>query len=112
MTRGPVRLREERSGRNAYFLNASIGDDGVLVIEGHDLGNAPAQFWGSSEYEWEISIAPENVPAFVAVLGGTTGTDDPLDLLAARFAEDERCASAAYLDEHGIAFRFWSRVGD
>jgi hypothetical protein len=48
----------------------------------------------------------------VAALGGTPGEDDPLELFAARFRDDERHASRSFLEEAGVAFEFWSRVGD
>lgn len=105
-------LREERSATGSYHLRACLRDDGGLVIEGQDLGAAPEAFWGSAEYEWTLTVAPEQVPGLVAALGGTPGEDDPLELLAARFRDDERYASRSFLEEAGVAFAFWSRVGD
>lgn len=107
-----VVLREERSAHGSYHLRASLRDDGSLVIEGQDLGAAPESFWGSAEYEWTLGVAPEQVPGLTAALGGTPGEDDPLELLAERFREDERYASRSFLEEAGVAFEFWSRVGD
>jgi hypothetical protein len=107
-----VVLREERSAHGSYHLRAHLLDGGSLVIEGQDLGAAPESFWGSREYEWTLSVPPEQVPGLVSALGGTPGDDDPLELLAARFRQDERCASRSFLEEAGVAFGFWSRVGD
>lgn len=105
-------LRSERYAQNAYTLSAMIDDGGTLVIEGQDLGDAPERFWGSREYEWRITIRAEEVGLLVAALGGVPGRDDPLDLLAARFATDERYAGRTFLEEHRVPFDFWSRVGD
>lgn len=107
-----IELRADRSDRSAYFLSARMKPDGSLVIEGQDLGDAPEAFWGSREYEWAITIAPGDVPSFVAALSGTAIADDPLELLGARFRQDERFATRAFLEEGGIPFRFWSRIGD
>jgi hypothetical protein len=85
--------------------------DGALTIEGHDLGETPRSVWGSSEYEWTMAIAKEQLPAFVDALGGQAGSD-ALDLMSTRYREDERVASRGFLDEQGINFSFWSRVGD
>lgn len=106
-----ITLRADRYGGSAYYLRAHIRRDGALVIEGHDLGVTPKQFWGSIEYEWEIAIPAGELPALVDALGGTPGAD-PLDLLAVRYGEDERVASRAFLEERAITFEFSSRVGD
>lgn len=111
MTDRTVVLREERYEHNAYHLRARLGDDGSLVIEGQDLGAAAEDFWGSREYEWTITVAPKALPRLVTAFGGAPG-EDPLDLLAARYRDDERCATRTYLEEAGVPFEFWSRVGD
>ena len=112
MTERTVTLRNERYEHNAYHLRARLGDDGSLVIEGQDLGATAEEFWGSREYEWTITVKPAALPRLVTALGGTPGEDDPLDLLAARFREDERHATRTFLEEAGVPFDFWSRVGD
>ena len=112
MTARSVTLRQERYEHNAYNLWARLGDEGSLVIEGQDLGATAEDFWGSPEYEWSLTVAPEALPRLVAALGGTPGEDDPLDLLAARYRDEERYATRTFLEEVGVPFEFWSRVGD
>jgi len=107
-----VILREERYEHNAYHLRARLGEDGSLVIEGQDLGAVAEDFWGSPEYEWTITVAPAALPRLVTALGGSPGDDDPLDLLAARYRDDERCATRTFLEDAGVPFEFWNRVGD
>lgn len=107
-----VTLREEHSEDSAYFLRARLREDGALVLEGQDLGATPEEFWGSREYEWEITVGPQAVPRLVTALGGTPGENDPLELLAARFQEDQRYGTRAFLEEAGVPFDFWSRVGE
>jgi hypothetical protein len=107
-----VILREERTAAGTHSLHAQIEKDGSLVFEGQDLGDTPQGFWGSREYEWRIAVRADELPRLVTALGGDPAEDDPLELLAARFREDEHYASLAFLEESGIAFEFWSRVGD
>ncbi|HUG47917.1 MAG TPA: hypothetical protein VMP67_05840, partial [Candidatus Limnocylindria bacterium] len=82
-----VTLRSERYGDSAYYLRAYLRTDGMLVIEGHDLGETTRRFWGSGEYEWTIAIAKEQLPALVDTLGGQAGAD-ALELLSTRYRED------------------------
>lgn len=109
-----VTLRAERSrdGANSYRLEARRDADGCVHIEGQDLGDTPAMFWGSGEYEWTIKIPAQAVPRYVEALGGDPVRNDVLDLLAVKCAADDRYASRAFLDEAGIPYEFWSRVGD
>ena len=106
-----VTLRSQRSDRASWHLAARIRADGSLAIEGQDRGAGVAEFWGGDEYEWELVIAPEDLGAFVAALGGTD-TDDPLELLARRYRQDERHATRTFLEERKVPFGFWSRVGE
>jgi hypothetical protein len=112
MAERTVTLCDDRFENGSYHLRARLREDGALVIEGQDLGAAPERFWGSREYEWTITVPPEAVPRLVAALGGRPGGSDPLDLLAARYAEDPRAASRSFPDEAGVPCDFWSRVGD
>ena len=106
-----VTLRSQNSDRGSWHLTARIRADGSLAIEGQDRGAGVAEFWGGDEYEWEMVIAPEDLAALVAALGGTA-VDDPLELLARRYRQDERHATRSFLEEHRVPFRFWSRVGE
>jgi hypothetical protein len=107
-----ITLADDRFEHGAYSLRATLSEDGSLVLEGQDLGAAPEAFWGSREYEWRIGIAAQAVPRLVSALGGVPGENDPLDLLASRYRDDPRFASRGFFDEAGIAYEFWSRVGD
>lgn len=103
-----VELRQERSGRNTRALTVRTSRGGGIVIEGLDTGPAVESHFGSSDYEWAIVIAAEDVDAYVSALGGQPGDDDPLDLLEARYPGDPRCVMKTFLDEHGIPCRLWS----
>jgi hypothetical protein len=47
-----IKLREDRNGSTSVFLDAKIDDGGDLVMEGQDIGKAPQEFWGDSDYEY------------------------------------------------------------
>lgn len=106
-----ITLRDEKSSTGSWSLIARIEDNGGLIIEGQDLGKSVEEFWGSTEYEWDITVSAENLPRLVSALGGAIG-DDPLALLAARFAQDEHYGTTRFLEDHDIPYGFWSRVGD
>ena len=73
-------LREER-GADARYLWAYLDRRGRLHIDGHDLGPGTAPVSDDGEYEWFQTIAAEDVPRVVALLGGEPGADVH-DLLA------------------------------
>ena len=54
-----VQLVEER-GETSVFIDAYIDDDGTLVISGQDLGKAPKEFWGDSDYEYWITVSSKD----------------------------------------------------
>jgi hypothetical protein len=45
-------LRDRRTEKNYSSLVAMIDDDGDLILEGYDVGEAPKEFWGDSDYEY------------------------------------------------------------
>lgn len=65
-------LRSTRTGRDVRHLEATLAPDGAVLIEGQDLGPAVERIWGEglTEYEWAWRIAPADVPAAVAAIGG------------------------------------------
>ncbi len=54
-----ITLRESRTKTDISILEAMINDDGDLAIEGYDLGEAPREFWGDSDYEYGRVIKKE-----------------------------------------------------
>lgn len=55
-----VTLREIRTEKDVSILTASINDDGDLVLEGYDVGEAPKRFWGDDDYEFYRVIKKEH----------------------------------------------------
>jgi hypothetical protein len=50
-----IRLYEKR-GETSIFIDAEINDKGSVVLSGQDLGKAPEEFWGDSDYEYWIIV--------------------------------------------------------
>ncbi len=55
-----VRLYEVRGGETSVFIDAEITEAGNLVVSGQDLGKAPEEYWGDSDYEYWVVIAKEH----------------------------------------------------
>jgi hypothetical protein len=63
---GPMReiaLGESQTGAGSHSLTARVEVDGTLVLEGYDTGELPKQFFGDSDYEYWLTVKPEQVPA-------------------------------------------------
>jgi hypothetical protein len=54
-----ITLRESRSEKDVSILVAKIDDDGDLILEGYDVGEAPKQFWGDDDYEYYRVVKKE-----------------------------------------------------
>ena len=50
----------EGGGVTSRFVEAEINDNGDLVISGQDVGKAPLEFWGDSDYEYWLKVISEN----------------------------------------------------
>ncbi len=103
-------LRSTSDGLGTRHLQASLWPDGTLRIEGQDLGGGVRQFFGSDfdEYEWAWTIRSEDVPQLVDALAAG---DDVLAALRLRFLGEAAAGLQPFLDEHGIPYETWSRVG-
>lgn len=105
-------LRDEKTATDRRWLQASVREDGALIIEGQDLGDGVEAALGEGirEYEWVTEVSAEDVPKLVATLGGAT-SDDILDVIRATCVAEpillERTVRAA-----GITPRRWNRMGD
>ena len=106
-----VALRDVRDEQGIRFLGASFAADGTLTIEGHDIGDGVERFFGpgNREYEWVWTIQAQHLPQLATALGAN---DDLLAAMAARFTGDRAADLQPFLDEHGIPYDHWSRVGD
>jgi len=54
-TNSRVRLYERR-GETSVFIDIEIKDTGEVLMSGQDLGKAPEEFWGDSDYEYWLYV--------------------------------------------------------
>ena len=98
-------LRDEEGPEGFWFEAASLSDEG-LSIEGQSIWHDAAL----SEYEFAITVPAAQFPALLAALGAR-GDADVLDTLVAYYGAGGRRLKDL-MEEHGIEFGFWNRIGD
>jgi len=106
-----VTLRDARDEDGSRQLSASLKGDGALLIEGQDIGPGVERFFGPglTEYEWAWIIQPSGVRALKLALARD---DDVLTALRDRFSGDAAAGLQPFLDDKGVPYEPWSRVGD
>ena len=85
---------------------AETNADESVLISGQDFGHPLCE-----EYEYWITVRPDDVPALVAALGGTEG-DDVLELLGQHAEEIVRAGEKTWLEDRGVVPEFFNRMGD
>jgi len=92
-----VQLVEER-GVTSRLVHAEVMENGKLVMSGQDVGKAPREQWGGDDYEFVVSVLPEQKDrVLLALLEQAFGGHFS--------AVDEFCA---FLESRDIPFEFWS----
>lgn len=106
-------LRDQHDADGSRYLDATLGADGRLLIEGQDVGAGVERVFGEGirEYEWSWTVRPANVPAAVAALDGTPD-EPPLAAVARWSAAHEGGDPGRALKQAGVPIEFWSRAGD
>jgi hypothetical protein len=101
-------LTDVKDEDGSMWRAVKLSDDGPAIL-GHDLGPGVERVFSCTEYEFERRLSTTET----SVLRQLLGVADDGDLLT---AIGDRFASTRDLEmlvaEHGIAGRFWSRVGD
>ncbi|WP_142392578.1 hypothetical protein [Mycobacterium sp. 3519A] len=101
-----INLRSEHRDDGSWLnLDATLGDDGSLHINGQDFGPVTRMISSDGEYEYFYTIAAANVPALVAALGGEPGTD-VIDMLAQRYSGDASYQLEREIRSSGVDYRF------
>lgn len=54
-----IKLYESR-GKTSIFINAEIKQNGDLQLSGQDVGEAPKEYWGDSDYEYWLTVPGEH----------------------------------------------------
>ena len=65
--RKAVQLLEER-GETSRFIDAEIKENGDLEVSTQDVGKAPLQWWGDSDYEFWATVASKDKPLVLQAL--------------------------------------------
>jgi hypothetical protein len=93
--------------QNGLHVNVSLNDDGTLQISGQDL-----ETFGDDEYEYEyaLTVAPDDVAKITAALGGAPG-DDVIALLCDDAEDIINIGELTWLRSIGVERAFWSRLG-
>jgi hypothetical protein len=91
--------------RNGLHVDASVNDDGTLLISGQDL-----QTFGDDEYEYALTVARDDVAKVTAALGGAPG-DDVIALLVDDAEDIINIGELTWLRSIGVEPAFWSRLG-
>ena len=114
-----VVLRDERANGDWRFLSAHIGTQGELIFMGHDLGDGVSSLMGYGEYEWTFTVSAVDIPKLAAALNvrGVFGTRwgrsrRLLRALQRRFCGGNASQLGPFLEERGIPYSLWNRVGD
>jgi hypothetical protein len=92
-----IKLFEER-GSTSRFIDAEINDVGDLVISGQDVGEAPQEFYGDSDYEWWVTVQAKDKDSVILALIEK--------VFGGRFSASEEFRE--WLDEKGIPSGFYS----
>ena len=108
-----VVLRDQHHADGSRYLDASLGSDGRLLIEGQDIGLGVERVFGEGirEYEWAWTIRPDGVPAAIVALDGAPG-EPPLSVVARWSANHAGADPGGVLKKAGVPVEFWSRAGD
>lgn len=76
----------------------------ALVIDGYDVGKRVEEFWGSSDYEYTVTIQPEGVATLYHLLGVVENDQQALLNEIAKRYNTNSCYSQfrEFLDQHQI----------
>lgn len=58
----------QRRGPTSILIEAEINGKGDLVFSGQDIGKAPSEFFGDSDYEYWLTIRAEHKDAMLLAL--------------------------------------------
>ena len=113
-----------RPGETSVFIDAEIDAKGNLVLSGQDIGKAPKEWFGDSDYEYWLVVAALDKDHVLSILLGQAASgpqlrpaidasEDEKDwalltAIAKRYGGDLQAVSAFcdLLKAHGIRFEF------
>jgi len=106
MPKQSVSLCELKRPRISIYVTASLAE-GELIISGQDIGEAPEEFWGDSDYEYWLTVPSADTEKFFKLLCADNPGSDPLDVLRKRFhGESAFRGIRAFCQRNGIKAKF------
>ncbi len=113
MAGAAITLVRTEDAEGMRYVGARLDAQGLLTIEGQDLGPGVEAFFGkgNTEYEYEVTVRAEDLPRLLEAIGAAPGTP-VLDALAARFSGSEAHTLRTFLEARGLAGAGWTRIGD
>lgn len=103
-----VVLYSFKNGKNRAEVIALYRPGEGLHISGQDLGPMVEEYWGEDEYEYELVVRPEHIPALFEALE-IPGPEALLPILQARFCGNYAFSTLrTFLVENKIPFDHWS----
>lgn len=102
-------LEDVRDENGTMYRAVSLTTAGELVIEGQDLGKRVEGVFGCSEYEFIRRLSLDETEQLRRVFGLHAG-EGLLATISQSFNSTSELESL--LKQHGIAGKFWNRVGD
>ena len=100
-----VALRAEVNGMDRRYLDASLDENGDLVIAGQDLGPGTSMAPPHGEYEWWTTIKAVDFPELLALLDAPSGSD-VLQVLADHWTGEQSYELERRLRESAIPRAF------
>ncbi len=84
----------DTKGPTSVYIDVAIDDAGDLVFSGQDIGEAPRQYVGDSDYEYWLTVPAHEKDSFL------------LSLLEKLFLNDTQLVTAVreMLDSKGISY--------
>jgi hypothetical protein len=58
----------KKRGDTSIYIDAQITDAGNLQISGQDVGKAPEEFWGDTDYEYWVTVGSEHKDSVLLAL--------------------------------------------
>jgi len=90
----------EKQGETSIFIDIEIDKKGNLILSGQDLGKAPEEYWGDSEYEYMMLVKRDQMNILL------------LSLIKEKFGGNAQAFSnfREYLIKESIPYEFGSWV--
>jgi hypothetical protein len=66
-----------QQGETTIHIEARITETGAVEVSGQDVGKAPQELWGDDDYEYWVTVAPEQKDRLLLALLEALYRDNP-----------------------------------